>query len=52
MKVGTTTTAATTQGFVAARDRDFRGADDRYRAGHCLAPDALAAGPGLGDRGT
>ena len=28
MKVGTTTTAATTQGFIAARDGVFRGADD------------------------
>jgi hypothetical protein len=28
MKVGTTTTAATTQGFAAARDRESRGVDD------------------------
>ena len=52
MKVGTTTTAATTQGFIAARDREFSGVDDSDRAGHCLVPDALAVGPGLGDCGT
>jgi hypothetical protein len=28
MKVGTTTTAATSQGFIAALDGGFRGVDD------------------------
>ena len=42
MKVGTTTTAATTQGFVAARDREFSGVDDSYRAAHL--PGARRAG--------